>query len=175
MPETPIDLDEITKQGAATAQNFAQIAELSVKIWQAALDGQGDEASPNKALEEINQALWNSPEALIKASSEYWLGQQTLWLETMQRWTGPEAPAPDTRGGKRFAHKGWSENALFDYITQGLGGVAHGAARCDDALDLRHVDVRLGQPLRDGRGDLLPLLRDHAASRARDRLPQRLA
>ncbi len=116
MPETPIDLDEIAKQGAATAQNFAQIAELSVKIWQAALDGQGDDASPNKALEEINQALWNSPEALVKASSEYWLGQQALWLETMQRWTGPQAPAPDTRGGKRFAHKGWSENALFDYI-----------------------------------------------------------
>jgi len=116
MPETPIDLDEITKQGAATAQNFTEIAELSVKIWQAALDGQGDEASPNKALEEINHALWRSPEALIKASSDYWLGQQTLWLETMQRWTGPEAPAPDTRGGKRFAHKGWSENALFDYI-----------------------------------------------------------
>ncbi len=116
MPETPIDLDKIAQQGAATAQNFAQVAELSVKIWQAALDGQGESASPNKALEEINKALWSSPEALMKASTEYWLGQQTLWLETMQRWTGPEAPAPDTRGGKRFAHKGWSENALFDYI-----------------------------------------------------------
>ena len=34
----------------------------------------------------------------------------------MRRWTGPKAPEPDDRGGKRFAHKGWSENALFDYI-----------------------------------------------------------
>jgi len=116
MPETPTDLEDIAKQGAETAQNFAQIAELSVKIWQAALDGQGETASPNKALEEFNKALWNSPEALITASTDYWLGQQNLWLETMQRWTGPEAPMPDTRGGKRFAHKGWSENALFDYI-----------------------------------------------------------
>ncbi len=116
MPETPVDLEKLAEQGEATVQNFAQIAELSVKIWQAALDGQGESASPTKALEEINKALWNSPEALMKASSEYWLGQQNLWLKTMQRWTGPEVPSPDARGGKRFAHKGWSENALFDYI-----------------------------------------------------------
>ncbi len=116
MPDSPTDMEEIAKQGAATAQNFAEIAELSVKIWQAALEGQGEAASPMKALEEINKALWNSPEALVKASTDYWLGQQNLWLETMQRWTGPETPASDARGGKRFAHKGWSENALFDYI-----------------------------------------------------------
>lgn len=116
MPNSPTDMDEIAKQGAATAQNFAEIAELSVKIWQAALEGQGEAASPMKALEEINKALWSSPEALVKASTDYWLGQQNLWLETMQRWTGPEAPTPDTRGGKRFAHKGWTESALFDYI-----------------------------------------------------------
>jgi len=116
MPESPVDLEDIARQGAASAQNFAQIAELSVQIWQAALEGQGESASPMKALEEINKALWNSPDALIKASSDYWLGQQNLWLETMQRWTGPEAPLPDERGGKRFAHKGWSETALFDYI-----------------------------------------------------------
>ncbi|HIP23190.1 MAG TPA: alpha/beta fold hydrolase, partial [Rhodobacteraceae bacterium] len=116
MPNRPTDIDEIAKQGAATAQNFAEIAELSVRIWQAALEGQGEAASPMKALEEINKALWSSPEALVKASTDYWLGQQNLWLETMQRWTGPEAPTPDKRGGKRFAHKGWTENALFDYI-----------------------------------------------------------
>jgi polyhydroxyalkanoate synthase len=116
MPKTPNDLEDLAKQGAANAQNFAQIAELSMKIWQAALDGQGEAASPNKALEEINKALWSEPEVLMKASIDYWQGQQALWLETMQRWTGPEAPAPDGRGGKRFAHKGWSENALFDYI-----------------------------------------------------------
>ncbi len=116
MPKNPTDLEELAQQGAANAQNFAQIAELSVKIWQAALEGQGEEASPTKALEEINKALWSEPEVLIKASTDYWLGQQNLWLETMQRWTGAEAPTPDTRGDKRFAHKGWSENALFDYI-----------------------------------------------------------
>ncbi len=116
MPETPTNLDDLAAQGAVNAQNFAQIAELSVKIWQAALAGQGEEASPTKALEEINKALWSEPEALIKASTDYWLGQQGLWFETMQRWTGAEAPVPDKRGGKRFAHKGWSENALFDYI-----------------------------------------------------------
>ncbi len=116
MPETPTNLDDLAAQGAANAQNLAQIAALSVEIWQAALAGQGEEASPTKALEEINKALWSEPEALFKASTDYWLGQQTLWLETMQRWTGTEAPVPDKRGGKRFAHKGWSENALFDYI-----------------------------------------------------------
>ncbi len=116
MPDQPTDIEDLTTQGAAAAQNFAQISELSMQIWQAALAGQGDSASPVKALEEINKALWSEPEVLMKASTDYWLGQQALWLETMQRWTGPEAPAPDTRGGKRFAHKGWSENALFDYI-----------------------------------------------------------
>jgi len=116
MPENPTDLEGLAEQGAANAQNFAEIAALSVKIWQAALAGQGEAASPTKALEEINKALWSEPEALMKASTDYWLGQQNLWLETMQRWTGAEAPTPDTRGGKRFAHKGWSESALFDYI-----------------------------------------------------------
>ncbi len=118
MPEPPVDLEALGQQLADNAQNFAQIAELSMKIWQAALEGQGAAAKPDKALSEINKALWNSPEALVKASTDYWLGQQSLWLETMQRWTGPDAPTPDPRGGKRFAHKGWSENALFDYIKQ---------------------------------------------------------
>jgi len=116
MPKTPADPDELGEQFAASAQNFAQISALSLKIWQAALEGQGAAGSPGKALKEINKALWSSPESLMKATTDYWLGQQTLWLETMQRWTGPESPPPDTRGGKRFAHKGWSENALFDYI-----------------------------------------------------------
>ena len=116
MPVSPTDLEDIAEQGEASAQNFAQIAALSVKIWQAALEGQGEFNSPVKALEEINKALWSSPESLARASTEYWLGQQNLWLETMQRWAGPEAPLPDDRGGKRFAHRGWSENALFDYI-----------------------------------------------------------
>ena len=116
MPNTPSEFDDLAKQGAQAAQNFAQIAELSVKIWQATLEGQGEAASPMKALEEINKALWSSPEALARATQEYWLGQQGLWLKTMVRWMGSEPPAPDDLGGKRFAHKGWNENALFDYI-----------------------------------------------------------
>ena len=116
MTDSPTDLEDLAQKGADSAENLAHIAELSVKIWQAALEGQGETASPTKALEEINKALWSSPEALVKASTDYWLGQQNLWLQTMQRWTGPEAPLPDARGGKRFAHKGWSETALFDYI-----------------------------------------------------------
>jgi len=116
MTNTPSDLEEIAEKSAATAHNLTEIAELSVKIWQAALEGQDESVSPVKAMEEIQKALWNSPEALAKASTEYWLGQQGLWFETMRRWMGPEAPSPDGRGGKRFAHKGWSENALFDYI-----------------------------------------------------------
>ena len=116
MPDTPKELEAIAEQSVETAQNFAQITELSMKIWQAALEGQGDAVSPIKAIEEINKALWSSPEDIMKASTDYWLGQQSLWMDTIQRWTGAEAPEPDGRGGKRFAHKGWSENALFDYI-----------------------------------------------------------
>lgn len=116
MPETPQEFDELAQQGQAVARNFAQIAELSVKVWQAALAGQNDAASPVKALEEINKALWSSPEDLAKATQEYWMAQQGLWLKTMVRWMGGEPPKPDGKGGKRFAHKGWSENALFDYI-----------------------------------------------------------
>ncbi len=116
MAQSPLDLDDLTKQGLAAAQNFGQISELSMKIWQATLAGQDDSASPIKALEEINSALWSSPETLAAASQEYWLAQQNLWLKTMVRWMGGEPPEPDGKGGKRFAHKGWSENALFDYI-----------------------------------------------------------
>lgn len=116
MSDSPKELEELTEQGIAAAQNMAHITELSMKIWQAALEGQGESSSPIKAIEEINKALWSSPEDMVKASTDYWLGQQALWMDTIQRWTGAEAPEPDGRGGKRFAHKGWSENALFDYI-----------------------------------------------------------
>ena len=116
MPQIPEDLDALALQSANAARNFSDIAELSLKIWQAALEGQGESASPVKALEEISATLWSSPEALVNASTDYWLGQQNLWLHTLERWTGPEAPVPDKRGGKRFAHKGWTENALFDHI-----------------------------------------------------------
>lgn len=116
MPDHPTDLETLIANGAATSKHFTEIAELSVKIWQAALQGQGENLSPVKALEEINTALWRDPEALIKATTEYWAGQQNLWVHTIERWSGAQAPKPDLRGGKRFAHKGWSENALFDYI-----------------------------------------------------------
>lgn len=116
MPHNNDEIEEFAQKGAETVHNFAEIADLSMKIWQAALKGQNDSASPMKALEEINKALWTSPEALAKASQDYWLGQQGLWLETMGRWMSGTPPKEDKRGGKRFAHKGWSENALFDYI-----------------------------------------------------------
>jgi len=116
LPETPKELIDLMHQGQEVAQNFAQITELSMKIWKATLSVQNDEASPNKALTEIHDALWSSPEDLARASQEYWLAQQGLWLKTLVRWNGAEPPEPDGRGGKRFAHKGWSENALFDYI-----------------------------------------------------------
>ncbi len=116
MPTPPVDIDNLARQGQEAAQNFARITELSMQIWQAALNGQNDNSSPTKALEEINKALWPSPEALAEATQEYWLAQQQIWLKTMVRWSGEHAPADDHTGGKRFAHKGWNENALFDYI-----------------------------------------------------------
>ncbi|MCF6271785.1 MAG: class I poly(R)-hydroxyalkanoic acid synthase [Rhodobacteraceae bacterium] len=118
MTDTPKDIEDLAEKSVATAQNFARISELSVQIWQAALAGQDKSASPGRAIEEINKTLWDTPEALMRASTDFWLGQQGLWLETMRRWTGDTPPPPDLRGGKRFAHKGWSENALFDYIKQ---------------------------------------------------------
>ena len=116
MPDKPDEIEDLAHKGAEAVHNFAEIADLSVKIWQAALKGQNDSASPVKSLEELNKALWPSPEALAHASQSYWLGQQGLWLETMGRWMSGEPKPEDKRGGKRFAHKGWSENALFDYI-----------------------------------------------------------
>ncbi len=116
MPKTPQDLEELAEQGARSLQNFSDIAELSLKVWQAALAGQNDSASPNKALEEMNKALWSSPDKLAQATQEYWLAQQNIWLDTLSRWQDGTPPAPDGRGGKRFAHAGWSENALFDYV-----------------------------------------------------------
>ena len=116
MSDKPDEIEELAHKGAKTIHNFAEIAELSVRIWQSALKAQNDQASPTKAIEEINKTLWPSPEALARASQQYWLGQQSLWLETMGRWMSGEPQSKETRSDKRFAHKGWSENALFDYI-----------------------------------------------------------
>jgi len=116
LSDKPTEMNELFHQGQEVAQNFAQIADLSMKVWQAALEGQNDAVSPAKALMEINKALWSSPEDLARATQEYWLAQQSLWLKTLVRWNADTPPEPDGKGGKRFSHKGWSENALFDYI-----------------------------------------------------------
>ncbi len=116
LPETPKELQDLAEQGARSLQNLAEIGELSIKVWQAALTGQNDSVSPAKALKEMNEALWSSPETLAQATQDYWLSQQKLWLETMDRWKDGTPPAPDGRGGKRFSHPGWTEYALFDYI-----------------------------------------------------------
>ena len=55
---------------------------------------------------------------------EFWAAQQQLWQNSMLKWLGSKDAVEDLKlphmmkADKRFAHKEWSENAVFEYLKQ---------------------------------------------------------
>ena len=72
------------------------------------------------AFTNLASAMMMHPEALMKASVDYWTKQMAIWQAATAKLMGGDADAADVPnlpvGGRRFSHPQWSENALFEYL-----------------------------------------------------------
>ncbi len=121
----------LTEQGEDFARNMAQATELSQKIWMRFIEGQSTEKASGEvdplniapSFGELLRVLIDNPKQLADATLEYWTAQAALMQQTTLKLLGADdvtsaRPAHMASPGKRFEHKQWSENALFDFIKQ---------------------------------------------------------
>jgi polyhydroxyalkanoate synthase len=126
------DAETLAEQGKQMAHNMAEVFDVSAQIWQAFLAGQLQEGAPKHpdplntwpTFAELYRTMWDNPKQVADMTIEFWAAQQQLWQNSMLKWLGAkdvdEGPAlphmlkPD----RRFSHKDWSENAVFDYLKQ---------------------------------------------------------
>ncbi len=121
----------LVEQGQEIAQNMVEVFEISSQIWQKWMEGQvqgGHAPHPDPlntvpSFAELMRAMWDNPQQVASMTIDYWAAQQALWQKSMLKWLGakdeenldlPHMLKPD----RRFAHKEWSENALFEYLKQ---------------------------------------------------------
>ncbi|MEM8658985.1 MAG: class I poly(R)-hydroxyalkanoic acid synthase, partial [Pseudomonadota bacterium] len=121
----------LVEQSTETAANMAEVAEISQKIWSLFLEAQAEDGLPRNA-DPLNtmpawlalgKAMYDNPKDVADATLQLWASQAALWQAASLRWMGAkDQPLPDlphkAQAGKRFAHKEWSENALFDYLKE---------------------------------------------------------
>lgn len=126
------ELGTLAEQGQHIAHNMAEVFDISGQIWQRWLEAQIKEgprpgheaASLMPTIAEVARVMWDNPRQVADMTIDYWAAQQALWQKSMLKWLGakdesekinlPHMLKPD----KRFAHKEWSENAVFDYLKQ---------------------------------------------------------
>ncbi len=119
----------LIEQNAAFAANMAEVFDTSQKIWTKFMEAQGEKGVPQNAdplntmpaWVELTKNMMDHPQELAEATLQYWQAQGQLWqAATLKWWGAPDAEMPElphmAAPGKRFAHKEWSENALFDYL-----------------------------------------------------------
>ena len=126
------DPGTLVEQGAHIAHNMAEVFDVSSQIWQKFLQGQmqdGGQKHPDPlnawpTFAELYRTMWDNPKQVADKTIEFWAAQQQLWQHSMLRWLGAK-DVPETldlphmmKADKRFAHKDWSENAVFDYLKQ---------------------------------------------------------
>ena len=124
----------LAEQGQQVAHNMAEVFDISSQIWQRFLaaqlqDGGQKPRHPDPlntwpTFAELYRQMWDNPQQVADKTLEYWAAQNALWQNSMLKWLGakdvpenldlPHMMKPD----KRFAHKEWSENAVFDYLKQ---------------------------------------------------------
>lgn len=125
------DGDTLAEQGQHAAQTMAQVFDLSGRIWQTFLAAQlapdtarADPPNPWPAFADLSRTMWDNPGRLAEMTREYWAGQNALWQNAMLKWVGATEAVDDLRlphmakADKRFAHREWSENAVFEYLKQ---------------------------------------------------------
>ncbi len=126
------DVETLADQGKHMAANMAEVFDISSQIWQKFLEGHLQEGAPKHpdplnawpTFAELYRTMWDNPKQVADMTIEYWAAQQTLWQNAMLKWLGAK-DAQQTldlphmmKADKRFAHKEWSENALFEYLKQ---------------------------------------------------------
>lgn len=122
----------LSEQGKEIAHNMAEVFDISGQIWQRFLASQLQDGAPKHpdplntwpTFAELYRTMWDNPQQVADKTIEFWAAQQQLWQNAMLKWMGskdavetldlPHMLKPD----RRFAHKEWSENALFDYLKQ---------------------------------------------------------
>ncbi len=122
----------LAEQGKHMAHNMAEVFDVSGQIWQKFLQGQlqeGGQKHPDPlntwpTFAELYRTMWDNPKQVADKTLEFWSAQQQLWQHSMLRWLGAK-DVPDKidlphmmKADKRFSHKDWSENAVFDYLKQ---------------------------------------------------------
>jgi len=131
-PGESSELATLAEQGQHVAQNMAEVFEMSAQIWQKFMAGQLETGAPSHpdplntwpTFAELYRTMWDNPQQVADMTIEYWAAQQALWQQSMLKWLGAKdategAALPRmAKADKRFAHKDWSENAVFDYIKQ---------------------------------------------------------
>lgn len=115
--------------GAEIVENLTEATRLTQAIWAKLAEAQP--ADPNSdadplntmpLMAELTRAIWSDPAKLAEATVNYWQGQAAIWQNAFAKMMGgdfanQELPLPELpSGGKRFAHKDWSENALFESL-----------------------------------------------------------
>lgn len=110
------------------AQNIGEAMELGQEIWQKFMESEAeakhstnpDPLNAMPAMTELATALWSDPQKLAESTLQLWQAQGAIWQHAMLKMMGGEAgELPDLPPeGKRFGHKEWTENAVFEYIKQ---------------------------------------------------------
>ncbi|MGB0498641.1 MAG: PHA/PHB synthase family protein [Rubricella sp.] len=123
------DMAELMEQSSEFATNMAKATETSQAIWQrflsTHLEGRNplhaDPLNTMPAFAEFWQTMANNPGAVAEATLQYWTDMGELWRNATLRWLGSDEARPvaqPARGDKRFNHREWEENLLFDYLKQ---------------------------------------------------------
>lgn len=127
------DLPTLAEQGHQVAHNIAEVFDISGQIWQRFLAAQTEKGSAVQNPDPLNawptfaelyRTMWDNPKQVADMTIEYWTAQNALWQASMLKWLGAKDTDEDLRlphmakPDKRFAHKEWTENAVFDYIKQ---------------------------------------------------------
>ena len=124
--------ETLAERGKHIARNMAEVFDVSSQIWQTFLAAQMQEGSPLRAdplntwptFAELYRTMWDNPKQVADMTIEFWAAQQRLFQNSMLKWLGSKDAVPDLqlphmmKADKRFAHKEWSENALFEYLKQ---------------------------------------------------------
>ena len=126
------DSETLAEQGKHMAHNMAEVFDISGQIWQTFLAGQLQEGASRHpdplntwpTFFELYRTMWDNPKQVADKTIEFWASQQQLWQNSMLKWLGAKEAADDLdlphmlKADKRFSHKEWSENAIFDYLKQ---------------------------------------------------------
>ncbi len=121
----------LIEQSAEFAANFSEVIDTTQKIWSKFLSAEPDEAMQSRpdplntmpAWTDLWRTAFDHPQEMATATLEYWSDQMELWRASSLKALGADNP-PEPQlshlapAGKRFSHKEWSENAVFEYIKQ---------------------------------------------------------